>query len=516
MPEAALITRCSSEAELGALARSIVATDGASCPTLGDAMLGGEDPLGDAFCRLRRPELRRKAGAVYTPSALVEAMVEWARANGDPVRVVDPGAGSGRFLLAAARAFSAAELVAVETDPLAVLLLRANAAAVGLKRLRIVTGDYLKLQLPTVDGATLYLGNPPYVRHHDIADALKQWLADAAASLGHRASRLAGLHVHFLLKTATLARPGDYGAFVTSAQWLDANYGTLARKLLLEDLGGVALDVVAASARPFADAATTAAVLCFRSGAWPPAIRLRQVRTLQALAPLGSGRPMPRRRLERASRWSPLLRPVSRRPSGHVELGEICRVHRGQVTGCNGVWIRGAYPHDLPESVLARTVTRAAELLRAGCALRSGHALRQVVDLPQDLDALSIEERAAVERFLVWARGQGAQHGYVARHRRAWWAVGLKPPAPILCSYMARRPPAFVRNLCAARHINIAHGLYPREPMPATRLDALRDYLQGSVGTADGRSYAGDLAKFEPKDLERVLVPSPTALDAAA
>ena len=36
-----------------------------------------------------------------------------------------------------------------------------------------------------------------------------------------------------------------------------------------------------------------------------------------------------------------------------------------------------------------------------------------------------------------------ADQSHVARHRRAWWSVGLKAPAPILCTYVARRPPAF-------------------------------------------------------------------------
>jgi hypothetical protein len=72
---------------------------------------------------------------------------------------------------------------------------------------------------------------------------------------------------------------------------------------------------------------------------------------------------------------------------------------------------------------------------------------------------------------------------------------------------MARRPPAFVRNLCAARHINIAHGLYPRDPMPDALLDALAAWLRANVAQSAGRTYAGGLTKFEPKELERVLVP---------
>ena len=83
----------------------------------------GGDPLGEAFCRLRTPRIRRGHGAVYTPGPIVEAMIRWATGAGVPARIVDPGAGSGRFLLAAGEAFPDAELVGIEIDPLAALLL---------------------------------------------------------------------------------------------------------------------------------------------------------------------------------------------------------------------------------------------------------------------------------------------------------------------------------------------------------------------------------------------------------
>ena len=114
-----------------------------------------------------------------------------------------------------------------------------------------------------------------------------------------------------------------------------------------------------------------------------------------------------------------------------------------------------------------------------------------------DLDGLSADERKRVAAFLKWARQQGADASYVAQNRKCWWAVGLREPAPILCTYMARRPPQFTLNRCGARHINVAHGLYPREPMTADRLAAVVDWLNMNVNTASGRTYAGGLTKFE-------------------
>ena len=495
--------------------RLIAASDfsAASLVPLRASIKSGGDPLGHALCALRSPVDRRRDGAIYTPQPIVDAMVAWAAANGTPARIVDPGAGSGRYLLAAASAFPKAELVAVEIDPLAALLLRANAAALDVSdRLTVVVGDYRDLELPHIAAPTLFLGNPPYVRHHDINPSWKAWLADAAAALGYRASKLAGLHVHFLLKTSQLARVGDYGAFITSAEWLDVNYGDLVRRLVLRDLGGLSVHAIAASAKPFSDATTTGAILCFRVGQRDP-IRLRRVASVDELGDLREGKalsggePVARSCLERTRRWSPFLCPAERKPANFVELGELCRVHRGQVTGCNRAWIAGAYAGALPESVLTPAVTKARELFAAAPVLSNTESLRRVVDLPVNLETLGAYERRQVDRFLAWARAVGAQKSYVANNRRAWWAVGLKSPAPILCTYMARRPPAFVRNPCGARHLNIAHGLYPREHLKARLLDALSLWLQHNVEVGAGRTYAGGLTKFEPKEVERILIP---------
>jgi hypothetical protein len=72
---------------------------------------------------------------------------------------------------------------------------------------------------------------------------------------------------------------------------------------------------------------------------------------------------------------------------------------------------------------------------------------------------------------------------------------------------MARRPPRFVLNSCGARHLNIAHGLYPKRPMTAEALNDVIAYLNENVCSTAGRTYAGGLLKFEPKEVERLPIP---------
>ncbi|HMA72377.1 MAG TPA: N-6 DNA methylase [Xanthobacteraceae bacterium] len=472
------------------------------------AILAGQDVLGATFCSLKSAEQRRQRGATYTPAPIVDAMVAWAHAEvPTPARIIDPGAGSGGFLIAAARRFPDAELIAVDIDPLATLMLRANAAVQGFSdRLTVHVADYRHLTLPAITGPTLFIGNPPYVRHHDIDAQWKTWFSDTAHRYGLTASQLAGLHIHFFLKTRALAQPGDYGAFITAAEWLDVNYGNVVRRMLADGLGGTAVHIIDPKAQPFADALTTGAITCFRVGTQLSGIIMGSVRSLCDLA-LGRGRTVAWRDIAGAPKWSVFVREQKQAPAGFIELGELFRVHRGQVTGGNDVWIDNDAARDVPERYKPFTVTRARELLAAGPELTSNMSLRRVIDLPVDLDDFDVGERRAVQRFLAWAKRHGAHEGYIATHRRAWWSVGLRSPAPILCTYMARRAPTLVRNRVEARHINIAHGLYPHEPLSEAALTAVVGYLRRHMSTTGGRTYAGGLVKFEPKELERILIP---------
>jgi len=476
---------------------------------LRDRIGAGEDPLGDAFGRLLTPRQRRPLGQTYTPAPIVAAMAGWAQDQAvDVARIVDPGAGSGRYLLAAGRRFPGAELVGSEVDPLAALLARANLAAAGMgHRARVIAGDFRDLALPPAAGPTLYLGNPPYVRHHQIPAPWKRWLVETARARNLAASGLAGLHAHFFLAVAAQGSAGDLGAFITSAEWLDVNYGRLVRDLLLGDLGGISLHILAPGAAPFADATTTGAIACFRLGGRPSHIAVRRVASVAELGRLPAGDPIPRQRLAQAGRWSVLTKAVPKLPSGHVELGELFRVHRGAVTGANRVWVTHPDQTALPPSLLYPAVTRARELFEAGERLRDTRSLRVVIGLPVDLDVLDGPDRDLVLRFLAAAREQDVHRGYIASTRKAWWSVQLRDPAPILATYMARRPPAFVRNDAAARHINIAHGLYPRQPIEPAVMDRLTAHLRATVTLAQGRTYAGGLTKFEPKEMEHLPIP---------
>ena len=212
-------------------------------------------------------------------------------------------------------------------------------------------------------------------------------------SLGARASALAGLHAYFFLAIAQRVRRGDYGALITSAEWLDVRYGMLIRDLFVNRLGGLGVYVIEPKAEPFPGTATTGAITTLSVGSAPRSARFSRGGAIPAGEVLAAGREVPRDKLSSESRWSDPTRILPRVPDGLVELGELFRVHRGQVTGANHIWIAGEHSSGLPDELLFPTVTKARELFECGPALTDSSKLRRVIDLPADLSTLDKASR---------------------------------------------------------------------------------------------------------------------------
>ena len=356
----------------------------------------GEDPLGDRYTAIRSAADRRPQGVTLTPHRIVKAMIGWAekeaRALGSPRRIVDPGAGTGRFAMAAACRFPEAEIVAVENDPDLVLLLRANLKVAGFdRRVSVVTTDFRTVRLEPASGPTLFTGNPPYVRHHGISPEWKQWYVKTCAKHGITASQLAGLHLHFFAHISAIASDGDFGCLITAAEWLDVGYGGALRSLLANGLGGAEIHILHPAAEAFPGTMSTAAITGFRIGRRPQSLLLRSVDEPKHLDRLEGGRSVPWTKLSQEPKWSILVREAPKPPPGTIELGELCRVHRGQVTGSNRVWIAGKHSYGLPDAFLKPTITRAEELIKTEPTLADHRHLARVVDLPASLDEIEAD-----------------------------------------------------------------------------------------------------------------------------
>jgi SAM-dependent methyltransferase len=461
----------------------------------------GKDPLGDAYMRLNALAMRREFGAVYTPHAMVGAMVRWAKTQISPKRVVDCGCGSGRFAVAAAREFRDAHIIAVDSSPFATLMCKAHAIAAGVG-ITVLHEDFMTAQLPLSNGGPiLWLGNPPYVRHHNLSAAQKTWLIDTLAKLGVRGNRLAGLHTYFMASVAERFSEGDVGCLVMSAEWMDTGYGVAIRDLLTKRLGMTYLRVYDKAEEPFEGTMTSAVVAGFSKRNAAGAVEV-------------NGKEVALSDFARASRWSDVIsgRHKEELGEGFVRLGDFARVHRGVVTGKNSFWVRK--PGDVSEELCVPVVSHAKELSGDVPACRDVRRLSRLITLPDDLAQLPTRLRDEAQAIVDDGLRRHVNEGFVASHRKCWWSVKAPEPPAIMMTYMARHPPVFVVNRDRLGMLNVVHGIYPTVALSERAVERLVSYLNDNVALDDGRVYAGGLAKFEPREVERLIVPSPERLDA--
>lgn len=158
-------------------------------------------------------------------------------------------------------------------------------------------------------------------------------------------------------------------------------------------------------------------------------------------------------------------------------------------------------------------VAHARDLTDERAAYKNPDSLPKLISLPEDIDSLPRHDASIAREIVRQGIREGVDKGYVACARKKWWSIRPPRPAPILMTYMSRRTPTFVLNEESVSMLNVVHGIYPEVPLSGKALERLVDYLNHSVSLAEGRTYAGGLVKYEPKEVEATIVPSPDLLE---
>ena len=244
-----------------------------------------DDVLGAVFERLIPREEQILLGQFYTPRPVADLLVALT-ADGKSPRILDPGCGSGTFLMSAYDYLSeqsemshkeilsivwgfdispfSAELAAInmfrqdmsgfDNFPRIVpgnFFDRQPGQSVEFPPPRVIAGTATKIPIP-IPHFDCIVGNPPYLRSQnqdDLDPKYRDKLFGAAAKVNINAEKKTDLFAFFIYHAMRFMKVGSRLGFVTPASWLTADYAVALQRLLMSDLRLIAL--VSSSAESF-------------------------------------------------------------------------------------------------------------------------------------------------------------------------------------------------------------------------------------------------------------------------
>lgn len=325
-------------------------------------MPGREIEVGAEYERSLPRAVRRAAGVFYTPAELIERVVDEAlaeplararwRADGTPaLRVLDPAAGTGRFLLACVERLTAAAvarragegrrpdpaalrraivrrcIVGVERDPSAAALAR---AALG-PGADVRVGEALLGELAEDGAWDVVVGNPPYVRSVALKRADPALWARLRGAFRATSYREWDLYAAFLERAWRWAAPGGQVGLVVPSRWLTAAFAAPLRAWLAERRA--ARKIVDFGHRQLFEGSTTYIALVFLAADGSDVVQVeREGRTGAVPArALGSGP------------WTlevgALARRLARLRAAGPALGAVARIAKGAGTNADSIFL---------------------------------------------------------------------------------------------------------------------------------------------------------------------------------
>lgn len=458
-------------------------------------------------------DLRRQYAAYYTPSDVATSMVEWAIES--PMQtLLDPSFGGCVFLGAAAQRLRrlgheepASALYGVDIDPRCWNYLATEPL---LRNTHAVLGDFLTARPNTIglSEVDVVLGNPPYIRHHELSAAQVLIAQRAISKLPVELPRTASLWAYFVLHATTFLKPGGKLGLVLPRSVLEAQYARPIRQFLREHFRTILY--VELQERIFHHTDEAAVVLLAFQGADEREV-VFQVRDRQALRSAF-------RAIGPAAKGEPELSPHSDSAAQdaldtclhqlpHRAFEALGSIRIGLVTGRNKHFLVPSST-SIPAEYLQPTIPGTRHL--KGLRLTDADALR--LQQQDERCQLVVAPIGPLPNELApWAAAgerAGVNTAFKCVSRTPWYRVPVPPLPPDAFATCSRsRPPLIVSNQVAWHSTNALHYVrWKANVQPHSVAVAILSTVSALWSELNGRKYGGGVLKMEPSIWKRLPV----------
>jgi methylase of polypeptide subunit release factors len=471
--------------------------------------------------------------AFYTPQEVAQILTDWAITDARNL-VLDPSYGGCSFLNAAFASLlkkgshqPEKQVFGVDIDPSAKKYLR-DLFAAGATTQQYVNKDFFEVDMNHLGGQPFdaIVGNPPYIRYHDIPKNLQKRAEVRLAQLDMRISGRASYWAFFLLYSMHLLRSGGRLAMLLPGAILHTDYSARVRELLINRFEKVTIYLL--QERIFEGTQEESVIICAEgAGQQNKAVCVNHVSTVEELIKAFENAHRQDRTVNGKEGDGGWLRAFTENRSLEiydelteephvVRLGEWVETRIGVVTGNNNFFIISQderQQRDIPEKYFVPVIRRPAYISGLAATNRD---LRLVGRQGKDYLLLNPPPKLwqmpkSLRKYIEQGEEAGVHLAWKCKSRKPWYIVPHTyiPRAFIPC--MSASWPRVMVNRSDYTCTNNIIRLSWKERRPST------DWTRLALGTLStlshlsaelvGRSYGGGVLKLEPTELTRLAVP---------
>jgi adenine-specific DNA-methyltransferase len=454
---------------------------------------------------------RSRFGQFFTPSVVADFMVRWTLQGGSK-ELFDPAVGAGAFQIAALQDRDGVQLVGCEKDPVIRDFFCATTAG---SRTTLIGFDYFELERQKVRAIVC---NPPYLRFQNFEG--RHRVIDSISALhGQRFSGYLNAASAFLLKAIGDLKEGGRLAFLMPLEFLGAGYGTAVKQILLDSSTYLHFVRVRDEKGVFPEVITSVGMLFLQKGAGGSKVKFSEIGDpSEFMGPLELLRTIEvdRTSLFPREKWHKWFQSRNRELNERlVPLSTYGRFTRGIATGANEFFVlrmSDCKKLRLPAGVCVPCITRSNQVTGGVFEQADMEDLINADEPVFLVDLSKAKHDPAVAEYIRVGEERGYSGRFLTRQRCPWYKVESRSPPYLLFGVFSRGKHKVIRNVCGALTLTPFHGFYP-DLLGSKFSDHLWIFLSSKSGfrllQEEKRKYGGKLDKFEPNDLNRVLVPSP-------
>jgi adenine-specific DNA-methyltransferase len=488
---------------------------------LAQQIVRNPDLLDEIYMSIIPQQYRRQYGQFFTPHKIAKFMGNWLLSNGAR-KILDPAVGTGVFLSQIYQTVGDKEnlhMTGIDVDPLMLnsTFIRLKLQGMNINNLQLLKEDFLLWSSDELYDAIIC--NPPYIKFHGFdRDVAKKVSSEFNISL----SQLTNIYALFFIRAVKFVKQHGLLAFITPSEFLYTGYGQALKKFILENYRVEALILVGLQKEVFEKAMTTALITFLVKDKPERSHKVKFVNLesdyheiperLEELEPVNE---IPQYELDPKEKWLGYFvveEDIKRVIDKLVPLSTIATVDRGIATGCNEFFTLSKEvikKFSIPESCIKPVIAKASHAMHYDFTYDDWVNLANNNENVYLLYCFKYPPPEELKTYLEYGMKMNVHKRYIPSHRKVWYWVDKREPAPILALVFSRDRMRFIFNKAGVLNLTPFHCVYPSFK-DELKLKALLAYLNSNIcqkiATLRGRIYGTGLRKLEPKDLEELLV----------